>query len=486
VKTRPSLVTVWWLVPALAVILSPAHAQPRSALSSGTAVGAPPSALQGSTSHLTTPAPAAQPHSDGLQTANLPADLVRMNDNATVVIGGRQMTAGEVKRAVLSLDDKAIIIIGGKHIAAGELKREIATAGANKPTGMPAPAGRGKAAVHVAIQPITTVSPRRAVLARQLQALREEQDRLANAVGNADPKPNPATTHAGTSVWPQAPLGTKVLETSAGNNSAFGIYAVNGRTKNIQLTPGGKVVITGLGLGAAESVRLVGGALEQRPVLIRMVSRTPTRIDAGIPSATRGSPDEAKASLEVRVNGGATYRFDGMSFIAAREEITTTDAVTIKAFARVDYDHRWDAIVRDFPTVLRATSGYSIDCKSPGTDILVFNRRNGFEVVSATMASGRTDSGDGDENGDAGSRVFTPGYSFGDWNGDSLGVNWGVFRSHTSGKFHVDAGVIAPGDNSTGLPIPWADAGTGPGDDRCSSIYTITSLTLSGPAGLTP
>src|SRR5207244_10490873 len=125
--------------------------------------------------------------------------------------------------------------------------------------------------------------------AAQIGAIREDQEHLADAVARADARPNPATTPAGTSVWPQAPLGTKVLETPAAIKS-FGIFAINGRTKNIQLTPGGKVAITGLGLGQPTDVKLIGGSLEHHPVLMRVVSRSPTRIDAEIPSMTCSWP----------------------------------------------------------------------------------------------------------------------------------------------------------------------------------------------------
>src|SRR5439155_15952623 len=97
-----------------------------------------------------------------------------------------------------------------------------------------------------------------------------------------------------------------------------------------------------------------------------------------------------------------------------------------------------------------------------------FRRFDGFDVVGAAMSYGRTDSGDGDRLGRSGSRVFTPGYEFGDWANErfdtasSLQVHWGVFRSHTS-----------PGLTQN----PW---------DSCDSSWRLTALTLYGPVGVTP
>ena len=62
-------------------------------------------------------------------------------------------------------------------------------------------------------------------------------------------------------------------------------------------------------------------------------------------------------------------------------------------------------------------------------------------------------------NGNAGSHWFAPGYSLGDWNGDTLPINWGVSHSHGSGVLFA------------------------PGYDDCITQYQIYSITVTGPAG---
>jgi hypothetical protein len=332
------------------------------------------------------------------------------------------------------------------------------------------------------------VSPHRGDTFQQIQAIRTQENRLADAVPRPDAKPNPASTPAGMGIWPQAPLGTRAIEAPAARQ-AFGIYGVNGRTKGIHLTPGVKVVLTGLGLGEPASVRLVGGTLDAHPVLLRIVWRAPTRIDAEIPSEARGSPDEPNASVEVRTANGTTYRFDGVSFIAEREETTITDPHQIAQFVEwIVTNSQWG---KGIGQIGRAAMefGKSIDCPQPGTDTIHFRVYRGFEAVGASMVSGRTDSGDGDENGWAGSRVFTPGYSFGDWTKEELQVNWGVFRSHTSPRTYAGfEGMRLVDDPWTALVLLQGDV---PIDrtsawDICRADWALTALTVSGPAGMTP
>lgn len=480
---RPALCALYFALTA-----HPVHAQrpPASALNAG---GANPPA-----SSFHAPATPSVNQPSALQATNLPADLARMNDSAIIIIGGKPTSVAEVKRAVLSLDDKAIIIIGGRHIPAGGMKQEL-QAGARKPVEAPAAKGREKLESHVSSKPITTVSPRRAILLRQVVAIRDDQNRVADAVSRTQGEDHALRvgTPAGVSPWPQAPFGTKALETSAANKS-FGIFAINGRTKGIRLTPGGRVAITGIGLGEPDSVRLVGGALEQHPVRLGILSRAPTRIDAEIPSTTRGLQDEKSAAIEVRTTKGATYRFDGVSFIAAREEITITDPNLMAVYAwSIVRDPHWDG-TNEQTGIYREQVGKSIDCKAPGTDHVHFKGRNGFNVVGASMTTGRTDSGDDDDRGNAGSRVFTPGYSFGDWVDENiedwfyggfyvsaLAVNWGVFRSHSSSRISVDAGV-----DMRFPPLPYGGIDSTDAHDRCTSGWMLSSLTLYGPAGVTP
>ncbi len=81
------------------------------------------------------PAPAATPTvpagpSDTLatlvRTSDLPGDLARLNDNAIIIVGGKQVRAADVKREVLHFDDRAIIIVGGRKVAAASVKQELA------------------------------------------------------------------------------------------------------------------------------------------------------------------------------------------------------------------------------------------------------------------------------------------------------------------------------------------------------------------------
>lgn len=314
----------------------------------------------------------------------------------------------------------------------------------------------------MAAEPLTAVAPNKAALENESRALRTEQDRLAaeakrartHVIDNVGPAPHPTNT--------ATPYAGRVF-VPAEEKNRLGIFAVNGRIVNMTLTPGGKVIVWGAGFGTAPSaVRIVGGALERNPVLLQIDWWAQDEIDAVIPYSVRGVPDEPKAVVEVRTVGGATYRFEGVSFVAAREAVSVTDDTTIKTYASVTYGHPAPNRIQ-FPLVDREANGGSIDCMAPGSDGLEFRSLRGFVVTHITAVHGRTDSGDGDENGDAGSRVFTPGYGFGTWYRNVVEYRWGVFRSHST---HAHD------------PYQW--------HDHCSSKYKITSLTLFGPAGVAP
>jgi hypothetical protein len=55
----------------------------------------------------------------------VPEDLARHDDNAIIIVGGRSVRAGELKREVLALDDNAIIIVGGRQERAALLKQQL-------------------------------------------------------------------------------------------------------------------------------------------------------------------------------------------------------------------------------------------------------------------------------------------------------------------------------------------------------------------------
>ncbi len=114
--------------------------------------------------------------------------------------------------------------------------------------------------------------------------------------------------------------------------------------------------------------------------------------------------------------------------------------------------------------VSRYDQGESITCKAVGADTLkVIDTGKGFVVTGLNAVwTGRTDAGDGDLIGADGSRTFTPGYGLGDWNGASIPIRWGVWRSHTSPVFTQT-----------------------PAFDNCMSSYALT-VNLQGPAGVSP
>ena len=310
---------------------------------------------------------------------------------------------------------------------------------------------------------MTATAPNAAALENEFRALRTEQDRLATEAKRAGPQlidnvgPAPHKTNTST------PYAGRVF-VAPEEKGRLGIFAVNGRVVNIAFTPGGKVILWGAGFGAtASGVRIAGGALDRNPVWLQVERWAPDEIDAVIPSSTRGVLDEPKAVVEVRTSAGATYRFEGVSFVAARESITVTDDATINAYTSVSYGHPWAPSHMQFPLVDREAYGGSIDCMAPGSDGLEFRNLRGFVVTHVTLVHDRTDSGDDDENGDAGSRVFTQGYGFGSWYRNVVEVKWGVFRSHSTHSHD---------------PYQW--------HDHCASTYKITSLTMFGPAGVTP
>ena len=124
--------------------------------------------------------------------------------------------------------------------------------------------------------------------------------------------------------------------------------------------------------------------------------------------------------------------------------------------------------------VYRGKHGESIDCPAPGQDTLIGPDRpghpksilsaRGFALVGLNASWGRTDSGDGDGWGGAGSRTYFPGYGFSDWKGlyqEAIQVRWGVWRSHSSPKILL------------------------PGNDFCASSYQI-EVVLFGAAGVAP
>lgn len=237
-----------------------------------------------------------------------------------------------------------------------------------------------------------------------------------------------------------------------------GLWEVNGKPRNFVLSPGKPVTLTGLGFGGTMGQANAIGQFPGGALSLRVVDWHDDQVDALLAPDVTGVPDQPVV-VQVVTGGGKIYKLDGGRFYASRREITLTTG--IPRMVRLAASGQ-PAAMSDDGVVSRVTTGESINCFATGADTLTtVDPGRGFVVTGLGATWGRTDSGDGDEMGDAGSRTFSPGYGFGDWNGDSIRVNWGVWRSHSS-----PYGMLS-------------------GSDVCSSDYQI-SVSLSGPAGVQP
>ena len=525
---------------AVALAASIADAQVPSS-----AFGAPSTSLHGGSSMSQTPAastptaPAWTPRNaapvsasalqtNAVQQTNLPTDLAKMNDSAIIIIGGKSTPAGEVKRAVLGLDDKAIIIVGGKRVAAAAMKRDISAASTSRPVrtgaGLPqapyarapvsaaaaatatADAGAAPHARPIKVPPLSRpiASAKRVQPAAASKQTRIEQDRLAQVGLTSHPTaPGVIATAAGSITHDPRVTGTEQVPRA-------GIFSVNNHfTTSPHLTPGGKVGIWGMGFGAGPgAVTLVGGLFDRSPIHLQIVRWTTDTIEAMVPGGVRGVPDVDGAVLQVSTSEGKSYRFDSVSFVAAREEQTITDPQKILLFVQsITSGSSW--IPHGQIGQMRWDSGKSIDCPAIGTDTIHFKTVRGFDAIGATMSHGRTDSGDGDADGWPGSRVFSGTYAFGNWVNEDLPVSWGVFRSHTSPRTYISLDGTAWSDPFYGsfyaavfvgapqVGAAEATLGTAQGMefspihsrdsyDECESGWVLTSLTVWGAAGVSP
>lgn len=250
-----------------------------------------------------------------------------------------------------------------------------------------------------------------------------------------------------------------------------GIWYVNNKEIDYTVAPGGYVTIHGRGFGDTMGQLNVFGTTDARQLPMQVVDWHRDEVFALLPAGTRGMHDQAMR-LQLVTRDGTTYLNDRGRFRAAREE--TKWSTHLDRVVQLTSTSSWKATLAANGAVDRFEGGKSIDCKAPGTDRLVFNPPVGYEVSGIDAVWGRDDAGDGDYNGQHGSRVFTPGYSLGEWTKvttaagrerdqtlDAIPVNWGVWRSHTSSSF---------GDGTL---------------DVCSSSYQIT-VYLRGPAGVSP
>lgn len=239
-----------------------------------------------------------------------------------------------------------------------------------------------------------------------------------------------------------------------------GIDAVNRKSTGFQVTPGANLTILGAAFGDAMGQANLIGNFPGGAVPLRVIDWKNNAVFALLPTGLRGVPDQP-VTVQIVTAAGRTFRRDGGTFIAAREDVTlTTNVLRVLQFRS---SPAWDWSMTSDGSVYRSTQGPSIDCSAVGTDTLtVVDPGKGFVVTGLNANwTGRTDSGDGSEEGEPGSRTYSPGYGFGEWNGNAVAVRWGVFRSHRSANLAIG-------------PM-----------DHCTSSYQI-AVTVTGPAGVSP
>ncbi len=273
-----------------------------------------------------------------------------------------------------------------------------------------------------------------------------------------------------------------------------GIHTVNGKSMGFLVSPGNNLTIRGRGFGDVEGLAAVALPDGKTAASLKVIRWSDVEIWALLPAGLSGVEDQAAAVRVVTRTGkelgkGNVFLLDHGRFIAERAEVSvvpdggefSTSWVVGGSWSKTSYDSH---------TGLRARfeDGESITCKPAGTDVLTVRQpmRRGFVLVGLTAQWGSTDSGDKDANGNAGSRAFLPGYGFGDWNGDSIPIRWGVWRSHTSpqaslnlpNQYDVNGVVIG-----VWSAPHWVSAGHS--YDVCRSQYAVR-VVLSGPRGVPP
>jgi len=320
----------------------------------------------------------------------------------------------------------------------------------------------------------TSYAPLRSrLLSDQAAALSQQNQRAQAARRLAHPATapaprvglqNPAAIASSTMSVPG--LATRAAQRDDSRTFTPGVHSINGMEKGAQLTPGGNVTLNGFGFGdGAGSISLVTSA-PQSVIDLRVLDWHDSEVYALLPAGVRGVADQP-VKIQLITHAGKIYSLDGAQFFGTREEVLLT--TNLSRVFHVDADQSWaNPVSGDDGSVSRDDfrPGGSIDCKSPGTDLVFFDTLpKGFEVSGVVFWHGRTDSGDGVDGGYAGNRMFFPRYSLGPWSRVSdtqslLQVKWGVWRSHTSPS------VL--GDDPT---------------DDCSSNYQL-AVSVIGPAGV--
>ena len=323
---------------------------------------------------------------------------------------------------------------------------------------------------------VRAYSPRRnEILNRQID-LMTEQNALARSLRansaalsprNATVGAKPAAAALGnrsallTSTFGSQAQSDATRATAYADTGITGIIQVNGKNSAVTVTPGGSLAISGRGFGAETGLVTVIVEHGMNRISLPIGAWQDDAIYATLPAGIRNLQDQP-AKLQVISHAGKVYELDDVKFFATREEVLLTSRLT-QLYHLVE-GGSWPAYSDDQGEVSRGTLDQgSVDCRPAGTDTLVFAPANGFEVSGVVMWHGRTDTGDGDSFGNAGSRVFFPGYSIGEWTQDALKINWGVWRDYSS---PMAAGVVAA-------------------SEFCLSNYRV-AVSVVGPAGVSP
>ncbi|MBU6433751.1 MAG: hypothetical protein KJS98_10595 [Nitrospirae bacterium] len=257
----------------------------------------------------------------------------------------------------------------------------------------------------------------------------------------------------------------------------LGVLSVNGKKSGFLLSPGNVVVVRGVGFGTITG-RLLMHGLPAGNIDLSISDWRDDEIVALVPATLRGVPDGAVGVVVIK--GEQQAHLDGGTFYAARQDYVVIGS-NVQRFHKIQFaplDPRYGSIPRE--DVWKDDSGrdevlvnrfYAWDgdssrldlpCWSPGTDYLTtIDPGHGFVVTSLYFKwiGDTSSSNDHDRYGNAGNHWFAGSYSLGDWNGDTLPINWGVSHSHGSGVLFS------------------------PGYDDCITQYQIYSITVTGPAG---
>lgn len=260
---------------------------------------------------------------------------------------------------------------------------------------------------------------------------------------------------------------SKLLVAGAGKKSSAipesGIWTVNGKGQGFLVTPGATLTLEGWAFGETMGQVNVLGQFPSGAAALRIVDWHNGVVSALLPAGIRGVADH-DVTVQLITREGKVFLLRSGKFVASREDVTVTQGIPRLVTLRAE--PVWQAGLDDSGHLLRVLTYDNMGnppCLPPGRDVLtVRDPGRGFVVTGISAHWGRTDTGDGDGYGNPGNHMFAPGYGFGDWNGDSIDVKWGVWRSHES-------------------PSIWlADPSI-----SCRSEYQI-AVTLSGPAGVSP